>query len=223
MARSDDWWKCLKPILTDEVMALAEGDVDDGNNRLRPLDLAITDLPDDEGGEARRLVIPAMSDPIAARLAGTAYGGDAYWAALKTAPGHIVERAPRGFARHPIGEVNRLVMFVHLGEWRGWCQAHLPTVLPDQAGRLLAGYIQRIERIAEERRQLTDMAREVMAEARLHGFDTVAIRHVLRLRQLDPEKRVSLGDVADIYMRAVELMDGPAGEEEEGDEDDEGG
>lgn len=56
-------------------------------------------------------------------------------------------------------------------------------------GGKLNTYIERIERLEEERRELGADVREIYAEAKGNGFDTKVMRQVIRLRKLTPADR----------------------------------
>ncbi|PIP97835.1 MAG: DUF2312 domain-containing protein, partial [Rhodobacterales bacterium CG18_big_fil_WC_8_21_14_2_50_71_9] len=56
------------------------------------------------------------------------------------------------------------------------------------AGQLLA-IIERIERLEEEKKEVTEQIKEVYAEAKGNGFDVKTLRKVIALRRKDPEER----------------------------------
>ena len=53
----------------------------------------------------------------------------------------------------------------------------------------LQQYIDRIERLEQEKSDLGDHIREVFAEAKGNGFDVKTMRTILRLRKLDSSDR----------------------------------
>lgn len=57
------------------------------------------------------------------------------------------------------------------------------------AGDQLRAYIERIERLEEEKAALAADVREVFAEAKGNGFDVKIMRQVLRLRKMDGDDR----------------------------------
>jgi len=67
----------------------------------------------------------------------------------------------------------------------------------------LRSLIERIERLEEERAALSTDIREVYSEAKGTGFDTKAIRAVVRLRKLDTADRQEQEAIMDLYMSAV--------------------
>jgi uncharacterized protein (UPF0335 family) len=56
------------------------------------------------------------------------------------------------------------------------------------AGQLRA-FIERIERLEEEKKGISDDIRDVFAEAKGNGFDTKIMRQVIRLRKQEPNER----------------------------------
>lgn len=76
------------------------------------------------------------------------------------------------------------------------------TEATDDRLRLL---IERIERLAEEKQGLADDIKEVYAEAKAVGYDTKAIREVVRLRKIKPEDRREMQMVLDTYCAALGL------------------
>src|SRR5262249_10149734 len=73
-----------------------------------------------------------------------------------------------------------------------------------QAERLKS-FIERIERLEEERGALTGDIREVYAEAKSAGYDTKVMRQIVRLRRMDAADRQEQQALLDVYMRAVGL------------------
>jgi uncharacterized protein (UPF0335 family) len=71
----------------------------------------------------------------------------------------------------------------------------------------LRSFIERIERLEEEKAALSGDIREVYAEAKATGFDVKTIRQVVRLRKLDREARQEQDHLLDLYKRAVGLED----------------
>lgn len=67
----------------------------------------------------------------------------------------------------------------------------------------LRSYIERIERLEEEKAALAGDIREVYAEAKGNGFDTKVMRQVVRLRKLDSSDRAEQEELLDLYKRAL--------------------
>ena len=71
------------------------------------------------------------------------------------------------------------------------------------AGDQLRSYIERIERLEEEKAALAADVREVFAEAKGNGFDVKIMRQVLRLRKMDGDDRAVQEALLDVYKRAI--------------------
>lgn len=76
------------------------------------------------------------------------------------------------------------------------------TVIPSDGGRLTS-YIERIERLEEERRELGADVREIFAEAKGNGFDTKIMRQILRLRKMTPADRAEAEFLRDEYKKLL--------------------
>lgn len=63
--------------------------------------------------------------------------------------------------------------------------------------------IERIERLEEDKKAVADDIRDVLSEAKGRGYDTKAIRHIVRLRKKDAEERQQEQAVLDLYMAAL--------------------
>ena len=70
------------------------------------------------------------------------------------------------------------------------------------AGQLRA-LIERIERLEEEKKTIADDIKEVFAEAKGTGFDTKAIRTIIRLRKKDQAERQEEVSILDLYKAAL--------------------
>ena len=67
----------------------------------------------------------------------------------------------------------------------------------------LQSFVQRIERLEEEKAALGADIRDVYAEAKSTGFDTKILRQVIRLRKLDHADRREQEELLDLYMAAL--------------------
>jgi len=79
------------------------------------------------------------------------------------------------------------------------------------AGERLKSFIERIERLEEERRALSADIKEVYAEAKGTGFDTKIMRQLIRLRRMDKDDLDEQETLLDVYKRAIGMLpDEPA-------------
>ena len=76
------------------------------------------------------------------------------------------------------------------------------------AGERLRSFIERIERLEEEKAALAADIREIYAEAKGVGFDTKIMRQVLKLRKLDREDRQEQETLLDLYLQALGMIPG---------------
>jgi uncharacterized protein (UPF0335 family) len=73
------------------------------------------------------------------------------------------------------------------------------------AGQLRA-LIERIERLEEEKKTISDDIKDVYAEAKGNGFDTKAIRAIIRLRKQDQAEREEAETILDLYKAALGMQ-----------------
>ncbi|MCW3837840.1 DUF2312 domain-containing protein [Sphingomonas canadensis] len=64
-------------------------------------------------------------------------------------------------------------------------------------------FIERIERLEEEKRGIADDIKDVFAEAKATGFDAKAMRVVIRLRRMEKHHRDEMDAIVDTYRAAL--------------------
>lgn len=67
----------------------------------------------------------------------------------------------------------------------------------------LRAYIERIERLEEEKKGLSEDIKEVYQEAKGSGFDAKTIRKVISLRKIEDSKRKEELTLLDLYLGAL--------------------
>lgn len=72
------------------------------------------------------------------------------------------------------------------------------SVAPVHKERLLS-FVERIEKLEEERAAIAEDVRQVYAEAKADGYDVKAMRQVVRLRKKDPATRQEEESMLDLY------------------------
>lgn len=77
------------------------------------------------------------------------------------------------------------------------------------AGDQLRAFIERIERLEEEKQALADDIKDVYSEAKANGFDTKIMRQVVRLRKQDKNERIEQEAVLDLYLQALGMRFSP--------------
>jgi len=70
-------------------------------------------------------------------------------------------------------------------------------------GQRLRAFIDRVERLEEEKVALAEDIKEVYGEAKAVGFDTKTIRKIVRLRKMDIEKRREEDELLELYKSAI--------------------
>ena len=73
------------------------------------------------------------------------------------------------------------------------------------AGQLRA-FIERVERLEEEKKTIADDIKEVFAEMKGSGFDTKAVRTLIRLRKKDQAERQEEETILDLYKAALGMV-----------------
>jgi uncharacterized protein (UPF0335 family) len=71
------------------------------------------------------------------------------------------------------------------------------------AGERLRSFIERIERLEEEKKALAEDIKEVYAEAKGTGFDTKIMRQIVRIRKMDQDDLDEQETLLDVYKRAL--------------------
>lgn len=71
------------------------------------------------------------------------------------------------------------------------------------AGERLRSFIERVERLEEEKKGIQDDIKDIMAEAKGTGFDTKVIRQIIRLRKMEKNDRQEQDALLELYMAAL--------------------
>lgn len=74
-----------------------------------------------------------------------------------------------------------------------------------QADRLKS-FIERIERLEEEKSAIQEDIKEVYSEAKATGFETKVMRKIVQLRKMDAEKRREQEELEELYKTALGLV-----------------
>ena len=70
----------------------------------------------------------------------------------------------------------------------------------------LKAFVERVERLEEEKKALSDDIRDVYAEAECNGFDVKALRVVVRLRKQDINERKEQEAILETYLHALGML-----------------
>lgn len=67
----------------------------------------------------------------------------------------------------------------------------------------LRSFVERIERLEEEKKTIAEDIKDVYAEAKGNGFDTKVLRKVMALRKQDANERQEFEAILDLYLQAL--------------------
>ena len=70
----------------------------------------------------------------------------------------------------------------------------------------LKALVERVERLEEEKKAIADDIRDVYGEAKANGFDTKALRTVVRLRKQDINERKEQEAILETYLHALGML-----------------
>ena len=75
------------------------------------------------------------------------------------------------------------------------------------SGQRLKSFIDRVERLEEEKKALAEDIRDVYSEAKATGFEPKIIRKIVSLRKTNLEKRREEQELLDLYMSAIGMAE----------------
>ena len=70
----------------------------------------------------------------------------------------------------------------------------------------LKAFVERIEKLEEEKKTILDDIRDVYAESKANGFDVKALRAIVRLRKMEPTEREEQDAILETYMHALGML-----------------
>lgn len=79
----------------------------------------------------------------------------------------------------------------------------------------LRAFIERIERMEEEKKAIADDIKEIYAEAKGNGFDTKVLRKVIAIRKQDHSERMEQEALLDLYLAALGMQSAPRDDDED--------
>lgn len=74
------------------------------------------------------------------------------------------------------------------------------------AAKQLRSFVERIERLNEEKKEIADFIKDVFGEAKACGFDTKILKKVIALRRLDEAERAEQDAILDTYLAALGML-----------------
>jgi uncharacterized protein (UPF0335 family) len=70
----------------------------------------------------------------------------------------------------------------------------------------LKAFVERIEKLEEEKKAISDDIRDVYAESKANGFDVKALRQIIKLRKIEPTEREEQDAILETYMNALGML-----------------
>ncbi|MBI3434594.1 MAG: DUF2312 domain-containing protein [Proteobacteria bacterium] len=70
----------------------------------------------------------------------------------------------------------------------------------------LKAFVERIERLEEEKKAIADDVRDVYAEAKATGYEVKALRAIVRMRKQDKDARQEYETILETYMHALGMV-----------------
>lgn len=70
----------------------------------------------------------------------------------------------------------------------------------------LKQFIERVERLEEEKKAISDDIRDVFAEMKGRGFEVKAVRQILKIRKQDQSERQEQEAILEVYMQALGMI-----------------
>jgi uncharacterized protein (UPF0335 family) len=83
------------------------------------------------------------------------------------------------------------------------------STLQASAQNQLRQFVEQIERLEEEKKQLASDIRDKYTEAKAVGFDVKALRQIVRLRKKSNQEREEEESILEVYMHALGMLDQP--------------
>lgn len=83
---------------------------------------------------------------------------------------------------------------------------HNSADIHDVAQDQLRSFVERIERLEEEKQTIVDDIKDVYAEAKGNGFSTKSLRVVIRRRKMDADKLAEEEAITELYLQALGMI-----------------
>lgn len=80
------------------------------------------------------------------------------------------------------------------------------------SGLQIASIVQRVERLEQEKAEIAEGIKEVLAEAKANGFCTKTLRKVIAMRKKSAEERQEEEAMLDLYLGALGMLGTPMGD-----------
>ena len=81
-----------------------------------------------------------------------------------------------------------------------------PGVGHNVAKDLIRSVVERVDKLEEEKKAISDDIKDVYTEAKGNGLDVKALRTIVRMRKQDADERANQEAVLEIYMQALGMI-----------------
>ncbi len=78
--------------------------------------------------------------------------------------------------------------------------------MTDTTENRIVSFVERVERLSEEKAAIAEDIKEIFAEAKGVGFDVPTLKKVIALRAMDTEKRREAEEILELYKSAVGIV-----------------
>jgi uncharacterized protein (UPF0335 family) len=99
----------------------------------------------------------------------------------------------------------RIEKIYRLNPTKGMFQMTANVAGTGVAAQELTQFVERVERLEEEKKALSGDIREVYAEMKGCGFDVRAVREIVKIRKQDHSERKELEAILELYMAALKM------------------
>lgn len=76
----------------------------------------------------------------------------------------------------------------------------------NETAKNLLAFIERIERLEEEKKTIADDVKDVYGEAKAMGFDPKIMRKIISLRKKDRDERIQEDEILNTYLAALGMV-----------------
>lgn len=90
-----------------------------------------------------------------------------------------------------------------VGHNSGIDQGPADAATSDSSAKRLKSFIERVERLEEEKAATAADIKEVYSEAKGTGFDVTTMRRIVSIRKMDSAHRIEQEELLDLYCRAL--------------------
>jgi len=70
----------------------------------------------------------------------------------------------------------------------------------------LRQFIEKVERLDEDKAEIQNHIKDVLSEAKAQGFDTKIMRQVIRMRKMKKEELIEQQELLDVYTHALGMQ-----------------